>query len=276
MENNELKLKILDDIKKTGFITELNVVSWLIGDGWEVKSNFSYIDKDLNKHREIDCIATKMIYDDKNNIIVEMNLIIEIKKSGRAWVIFTNDVPTESRFPGWSMLCISSDNALLDYDEFGDGYVRTREQKIGRSFHEAMKNPNEPSKIYEAILSACKAAVSEYDISKFYHDMDKDAGEERTGYGMSVFIPVVLLDGNLFEAFLDEQGEVQLEERDHIPVAFSYSSYKYDDSRYYPEVITLNGLEGFAQKVGKWSQTIQAHAATNRSLQEGWITYSSS
>jgi hypothetical protein len=86
--NEELKRKIMEDIKKTGFITELEIGSLLLRNGWRVGHSSSYNDKDLEKAREIDIIAYKGFYNEEIDFRFGIQLIFEIKKTSRHWVIF--------------------------------------------------------------------------------------------------------------------------------------------------------------------------------------------
>ena len=59
---DELKKKILKDIEKTGFVTELKAVSLLIENDWVTEHSSTYEDKDNNISREIDIVASKVKY----------------------------------------------------------------------------------------------------------------------------------------------------------------------------------------------------------------------
>src|SRR5688572_29512818 len=99
---DELEKKILEDIEKTGFVTELKTVSMLIDHGWRTQHSSTYEDKDNNISREIDIVASKVEYIKELGFRLVFYLIVETKKSERPWIIFT----TDRRFAtlGWSIM----------------------------------------------------------------------------------------------------------------------------------------------------------------------------
>ena len=58
--NTELVENIIKDLEKSGFSTELKVRKSLLDAGWSVNAGYGYFDKDENKSREIDIIATRV------------------------------------------------------------------------------------------------------------------------------------------------------------------------------------------------------------------------
>ncbi|WP_145050776.1 hypothetical protein [Paenibacillus xylanexedens] len=240
--------KILEDIKKTGFLTELNVASYLVKNGWFIQQNKGYLDKDFNKSREIDIVSYKNFYN--NDIRVGIHLIFEVKKSKRPWIIFTSNKMPLVDEPQYNILYYKSSDLAIEADLL-NSYIRSSNARRGTAFHEAFKSPDEPSKIYEAILSSIKAMVSQYD-----KNLRAFNNTETTRNDVQIFIPIVLVEGKLFEAYLNEQGNLELLESDYVPLNFSYDSPMYEKNIYYPEIMTIKGLELFSNEITKWTRSI--------------------
>ena len=166
--DEQLKNKIIENIYSSGFFSELKILSIFKKNDWDRQPNKSFIDKDSGKSREIDLIATKVFGDDK--VILEINLVIEVKKSNKNhWVIFTSDFHKHAllSLPGFRIIKYfdNYNKKNLTSNELMTAYPRNTESRIGTSFHEFNKKPNEKSQIYDALIKACKAAFYEKELN---------------------------------------------------------------------------------------------------------------
>ena len=125
--------------------------------------------------------------------------------------------------------------------------------RIGKAFHEAFKKPNENSKIFESILSACKAAFYLKDnngVEPFKDEFNKENSVE-----IHFYIPMIVLDGILFEAYLDE-GDIAVLEQDWIPVEYSYSARSYrgssTETTFFPAIVCFNHVDSFLKQLNEW------------------------
>lgn len=235
----DLKKKILDDLEMSGFITELEISSILVKNGWHVRSNSNYEDLDKQSSREIDIVAVHMPSARNEHISLELHLVIEIKKATKKpWVIFTSQ-KTGSATPGWRMhnvirnhrlydMVEPSGSTILNSNHLSLNHPRRKFQRIGRNYHEAFKKPEEPSKIFEAVISACKACK--------YYQTTYDPGEEITNLKFNrnesvecyLFLPIVVLEGELYEVYLKNNGETAIEEaKDWLTLDVNYASPNY-------------------------------------------------
>ncbi|UVM36374.1 hypothetical protein LOY28_16740 [Pseudomonas sp. B21-017] len=81
--NTELIKKIIDDLEKSGFSTELQARRIFQDSGWSVNAGYGYLDKDENKSREIDILATKVKsskHNGKSFVHSEFHVCAEVKK----------------------------------------------------------------------------------------------------------------------------------------------------------------------------------------------------
>ncbi len=99
---DDLEKKILDDIQKTGFASELRVISALLEQGWNTDHGETYEDKDENKSREIDITASKPAYDPQVAFRFNFTLVIEVKRSEQPWIVFTTD--RKMKAAGWRIM----------------------------------------------------------------------------------------------------------------------------------------------------------------------------
>lgn len=259
MSENLLK-KIKADIEKTGFITELLVGDMLNQNKWHVSHSVSYEDMQSLKSREIDVVSTKNFHSKKTNLYTEFHLVVEVKKIKKnPWVVFTT--PFVFKSWGWRILhsgwnYTNKKSAILSSDAFEEKHPFKKKKRFGKAFHEAFKtiNPGVNSKIFDAILSVCKAA---YHLKKshggepFKNDFDPKKSVE-----LHFYLPVIVLDGQLFEAYLDE-GEISVKEQSWVPIEYEISSekFKHGKNTFFPSIVKLEAFDEYIQQIETWINT---------------------
>lgn len=55
--NTDLKRKLINDLKKSGFASEMEAISLASKDGWDVTPNYSYTDIQEGKPRTVDFVG---------------------------------------------------------------------------------------------------------------------------------------------------------------------------------------------------------------------------
>lgn len=272
----DIEKKIREDIEKTGFVSELKVVSTLLENKWHPEHSYTYEDKDENISREIDVITYKPITD--KNCTVGINLIIEIKKSESPWVVFTTQ---KKATLSWATNLFIAGRSWILKKKYGtyesklnvinslnvqENCLRKDSLRVGKAFHELNKNPSDKSKIYGALISSGKAA-------KYYRDLNYNESESiyKSGDYTSIilFLPLVVLDGILFEVYNDSKGEIKIEKKDFIPVEMFYSSPKYKSLEnqfgvtFAPDLITIDYLTEYIKKIELWQTGLLNAALKN-------------
>lgn len=255
-----LEEKILEDLLKTGYINELEVARKLSQYNWKPNLNGTYLDKDLNINREIDVTASKRggVKYDKVNIRVE--LIIECKKTSNPWVIVSNNDERSIHFhlaPGWTIIHggekYINNGGIFPPRLIDEHFMRCNSSRIGSAFHDAFKEPKEISKIFQAIMNASKAAISRssiYGASPEWKDYKKEAPTNLT-----FFHPIVVVDGPLFEAYLNLSNKLEVKQIDWIPTTYRYSSPNYSkdsDILFHCDIVTFNYFERYIELVDNW------------------------
>lgn len=134
------------------------------------------------------------------------------------------------------------------------GCSSSKFSRIGRSYHEGFKAEKEESQIFKALTTTIKASE---DCLRRNSTPDDDFLP--SVHTQIHFIdPIVVVDGVLYEAYLNENSEMQLSEIGHIPVSFGYISSEYDRSHYLIDVVTLKGLPNLLAIKQKWIKRIRA------------------
>ncbi len=223
-DEKPLKEKIIDEIGKTGFPTEIRSASILEQKGWGILHNPSYIDDTENISREFDIRAYKKwsfsVASTQYNI--GTYLIIECKKSEKPWVFFTT--PEKYQFTRlgdiikwkyldkkifsdlYSSVSYISDTSLKEYHHY------FQKPYLARTYFEPFKNQskNEASlMIYTAIMSSIKATL--------FH-----LKEPIPENWLHLYYPLIIFSGELFEANIDTENKLQVNEAPHIQLSFSY------------------------------------------------------
>jgi hypothetical protein len=196
-----------------------------------------------------------MLQSEDFTVNVTVHLIIEVKKSEKPWIIFCQKRSTRQHgFLGWGILNFRDNlpkgRLLSKTINLQNRYANSN--SYGTAYTEAFKNTSETSQIYQALIGSCKAAVHVKDMISYevgpYNPLDD--------HDVDFFLPITLLDGVLFKAELDNDGEIELVEAEYCPVQLNYSSQKYTENIFFPEIVTLNDFENHLKKVEIWQKHI--------------------
>lgn len=248
--------KIKKDIQKSGFASELNVRKILYDHGWSLSGGSAYFDKDENKSREIDIISHRSSFiKHKRNYLVRnfWYLFVEVKKTEKPWIVFKKSVEEPFDSCAWNNL-INSINLPCKPRFLSKSLRKHSLLKAngweGTGIHEAFKNPSQPSQWYKAFLSACKAAEAykeQYgsDGNKVSDDIIEDSSE------ISFHQPIVVLDGVLASAELDENNQISIEEVKSAAFKFQYKTLNYKQRSYRVDLVTVDGLIDYIELIKK-------------------------
>lgn len=255
MNQDDLKTKIIKDIKKSGFLSEMKTSAMLIKNGWSnIHAAETFLDKDFNKSREIDITTYKAKYDKEYKISLGIHLIIEIKKTSKPWIIFCQEShSTIYSGIGWGHINFA-DNITPSQLSFDDINLKNRHANshlFGTSYYEAFKKPTDNSQVYSALMTCCKAAVHSKKLNSWAVEENKKYNANKN-HDLDFFLPIVVLDGLMFQSTLDTDGEISLKEVDYSPITLNYSSMNYKETTFYPEIITLKGLKTYLEDIDKW------------------------
>lgn len=244
--------KIKKDIEDTGFPLEAKVASVFSKLNYDSLYSSYYIDKDENKGREIDFIATKHFSETEDNhgLTYEyvFKTICEIKKANKKpWIFFTTE-PNElfSRYELFNFISNDTFSKVIMKKNLVKNSAKSQwlNNRIARSFYEGFTHNSGRDDILKALTGVSKA---------YYHfkEIDHVNNSKSDDCYLSSYDLLVIVDGDLFESYIDKNEELVLEEKDYIQMSFKYISPSYPEliKRHYSglmiHVVKVDYLEEF-------------------------------
>ncbi len=240
--------KILIDVDRSGQLTQMKVYQTLKNTGWEnIQCNEYYMDRDENKFQQIDIDAytNQTNYIDDMSLVVGLHLIIKIKRSlNNPWVVFTTELSILEKAMGAGRIMNSSGLKGPDITEalelYQKGDVEKLEGQVGRSYLQAFKKEKGSDQEIICGLNSCvKAAEHMRETQKNYIG---SLGDENA---LAIYEPLIVLEGQLFEATLDKAQNVVLRECPYLCISFNYVAPHYGQSHRHAYIVTLEGLPSY-------------------------------
>lgn len=256
--NEELRRKLVADLKKSGFASEMFALNVFQRLGWQARSGKGYIDKDENITREIDISAYLpmcLMHQGTPYASIDFHIIAEVKKTEKPWIVFKQASKGLMMGDGWRNL-IFSNNLPSEGSELADSISKnsliSEKRWTGSGIHHAFKDPSMPSRWYKSFISVCKACEYSYDETIDFHknflgqSLDKITSDVLTNSTtFDFFQPVVILDGILVSAELSDDAEVHLEDVSSAPFWFEFRTKNYSRREYRVDLVTTQGLEEY-------------------------------
>jgi hypothetical protein len=266
---NTLKDRVREWLTTEGYPLEFETASAFTKCGFSVRQG-RYV-KCSDELREIDVLAYETLADP----FVRVYQVIECKWSGdKPWVVFASEVASMAN----SACACQTLSSLLGYAIVwvlaGDTDITnlrcfTSPDRAGFSGRQAFSKNNDV--FYGAIQSVIgktKGVVDEYDLKT-------NLVEGLPEWAVLAF-PSIVVKGALFEAYMDQTGEIRLEERNHIRIHWTGSdvwnlhvSVDIVRDDYVAEFATIRAAE--TQVLLKKMRTVRKSIAScweNRSLAE--------
>lgn len=257
--SQDLSEYIRKTLMKTGFPLELEISSILESQlaeeqGWDITYNRYFFDDDEKKGREIDI---SVLFNplarskDVSKVKILPEILIECKKSAnKAWVFFTRRTnPSVSSYWGQyfdnfqletdfsqSLMGSFMDWALGNLDYF-------ESKKISSSYAQVrLKNERDldKSEIFEGIMQLIKATMYECKqrIGKF---------KRLRGNLVFFFMPVIIFDGELFEARL-KSGTIIIEPAKYVLLKTYYKpDFRDGPLMFFIEIVQKNHVKDWLE-----------------------------
>jgi hypothetical protein len=164
--------------------------------GYDVLQASFYDDPESSKSREIDVVARVTDFVG----LLQRFLFVECKKRSKPWVIFSSESVGLMRARAFSLMSDKAFDAMISDPErfLGLEWFR-KDGRIGFGVAEAFSDRGDET--FQAGMTATKAAIDK---------RIKDAPPSESA--LSFYFPVIVLDGILFESFLDSSGNLQLQQ----------------------------------------------------------------
>ena len=251
--NNELQKKVLDDLEKAGFHSEMMAIQAFLKAKWQCTGAAGFFDLDEQKTREFDIDAYSGIGEDIRGVLstsVIYHMAVEVKKSLNPWIVFKVGSMPWYKVYEFQNLVFSQNIPALEKGRFTSLDVNTiaeKEKWVATSIHESFKRPESPSRWYSAVVTACKAA--EHILRNYGPKPNaKSTNPPQRLNEMAMFVvirPVVVLDGILLAAEILETGEATVSEIEWAALNFTFETAKYTTRNYRVDLVTLNKLPDY-------------------------------
>lgn len=232
--------KLKAQINKSGFPTELEIGKIFSEAGWNVQHNTYFVDKDENKGREIDLIGELLLQHETDTHYTEFTfrLVTEIKKENvKPWIIFSTEATDFEK----AIFEIHPDRIFNNLDKrrlFESFKIHSQRlnDRLGRTFTEGFSQAKD--KIYSALCNTIKA---------FTHSFENTNEDKSKDSVLTYVEPLVVLNGQLFEAYLGKNSNLEVKKTDFIQFRFNYISeyYKYRPNGYILNIVTKEYLPQF-------------------------------
>lgn len=275
--DKQIETNLIADLEKTGYPVELRAGNAFARSGWTLHYNVYYMDWDEKRGREIDLVAVNAVSSKKHNVWVRLHLPCAVKKSADPWVIFTTEGAGESaglEEPGWARLHIAFDEIdyrILPANKIDATSTIHKFQRFGHSYYVAFGGSHSKPTIFEALTSAVKASEDCLrHIKQILQEDEVRLGRSvRHGRDLTLVEPLVIVDGKLYEAYLDRTDKLVVSRVNHIPVCFGYLSpeYRHADffGEYIVEIVTMDGISDLISNKMKWLHSIKRTIVNNLS-----------
>lgn len=243
MKKNDKIENIKAWINKNGYPFEMQVAKSFKKSGFEISQSILYKDFETEKYRETDLIAhtTKSV----NGIWFNITFVVECKKTtDKPWIIFSNKDLYTVQYNKYPIIASTNANHLINHifknNDFKSPLIFP---KIVNSGYNIVTAFSEKSDIaYSACQSVIKAC--EYLVSKSNTSNKKFC---------NIYIPIIAIEGELLEAFLNDKDEIELVQADWSTV-ISTKSFEEQNSNLIT-IVSSNYLENFTKKIN--DQTIE-------------------
>ncbi|HEX6533184.1 MAG TPA: hypothetical protein VF041_01225 [Gemmatimonadaceae bacterium] len=212
----ELQRKVATWLNQHGFPFELQVGRAFNRSQFDVQHVRFYRDSITSKPRQIDVVATRIRYVPEAKAFAGLTLVMECKYSSRPWVVFSSRAgPADAALAFTWVAGRLSSNLLCDITiDLATGgsqlallaWGARRGHGIMSALHDTKADDSEPKNYaYDALRSAVAGAVAiAAEVDALYKSGVTSPGFEH----LNVVLPVVVLRGKLFEAYLDEYGQL--------------------------------------------------------------------
>lgn len=258
MSVSDLTEKVQKWLSSSGYPLEMKVAVAFQKAGFRVFQSDSYLDPDTNENREIDVFAFDTFEND--DFIVRLHFIIECKVSSqKPWILFLSHSHGMAK-PAYiaqqtaNGLGRSFLKAISQTKDAQRIPLLSNSQPMAYGMTEALGGDGN-SNCYKAITSATKAAIAA---------AKKTSGKIPFDNYLNVYLPVIVLDGYLFQALLDlEHNEPKVSRTDQGRLVLRAPAM--DMPHTFINVVSLSALGQFVEECRESCDELFAVADSQRS-----------
>lgn len=241
---NNLKKKILNELKESGFPIEIEAVRILENMGWKVSNQVGYLDIDENKWRRVDIRGVRAENTEQSLGYkrLVLHLYIECKRSDNPWVFYARE-KEKMPFHPFEILSILKEvswppvlpKSFLDEKQWQMIFHFLKLKDIGIISFEPFAQKGK-DKIFEASNQVVKSLKYSLERSKTNLSIVKH----------SVFCwayPIILTDARLFAFYGKNRPLVEVK---YLPYLFNYK-----EEDFLIDIVHLNYFNKYLQLIGE-------------------------
>jgi len=257
---------IKKELKKKGYPLENYVQSLLTSNNWDVQPNAYFWDKDTNKARELDIMATYEHFKSNSWSDFALKLLIQCKSlPGNVWIFFSD--PGQSA--GYTHISKSGLVEILEHRELsilGHEIFSKKEthfdksQVMATNYCEIITDKEKSNKridnIWECAITLVKATSQE--MNQWDADSERYIDEDLVSYDefvknpfelIFVFYPLIVFRGKMYEAkFFDD--DIVLDKKDYVQLFVDYQSGSYK-GEFCIDVVTKGKFKEYMENLRK-------------------------
>lgn len=261
--DTKLRLKIIEDLLKSGVGSELRALKAFKQRGWEASGATTFLDRDEGKTRELDLRAyvereEPFLAKGKESaygswLTVAIAVAGEVKKTEKPWVVLKEDLAENQAVDAWNNVIVANNLPVPGHrlvEDIGKFSVLSEHRWRAAAIHECFKSPNNPSRWYSGAVSACKGA----EYLETWYGWKVQAGSSFNAAENVFFMlvkPVLIIDGVLAGAELTDGEGIELFEVPVAPMEFEFKTQGYSRGRYMVDIVQLDHLPDYIGRLEK-------------------------
>ena len=200
---NELENKVKKWILKNGYPFEMKVANLFKKSDFKVSQSVLYKDEDTGKLRELDIISYSNV--EVNKVWFNFTFVIECKKStDKPWVVFKNENLHNQQLERYKPFATRNAEILLKKTNAlkNNKFDLLFPNLLDSGFNLVTTLKESKDIAYSSTTSLLKAC--KYLTEKF--------NETTSVRACNIYIPLIIIEGILYESFLDVKDELKLNE----------------------------------------------------------------
>ncbi len=226
----ELSARVKEWVEKQGYSLEMRVAKKFQENGFTVSQFEHFVDQESHSVRPVDVVASLAKDIQKSRMVVKLYIECKYSAKDKPWVI----IVTSDKFDKFSFFS----RVLKGQHPSNWSNIETLQGRVVAKIIQAIdsnlgldlfsiKNPgyvvaesftDQKDHAYEAIIQISKS-VEAHDIEteeaykqtlQMFDDLDQNSPPSDIGLFFSIAIPVVVINGQLFESYLGDKNEVEV------------------------------------------------------------------
>jgi hypothetical protein len=251
--------RIVEAAARGGFDSELRVASMLANAKWQVNQSVYFIDKDEGKGRELDIEAYRIFNAtaSKPEATCLIQLLIEVKKTKDPFLFFSSERGIVEAGAGYGVFHWKNNisHGYLSYRDIDRHKPLAAPLRFARAY--SSFKDSKTQQIAAGVLSAFKAAV--------HYKEECDEKYSDTSSDIAFFIPIVVVDGEIYDCYIDSAtSELTSEPVDALVYRQNYHSNAYGRLSNRVNIIRASALPQYIDMYRTWGEDIVATIKKNQ------------